>query len=66
MRQFRSTLYTLAAAVGLRSLILWGETDEAIWRPQGDALMVVRDSSGLAELSVPVVINQLEQLLKRR
>ena len=56
----------LAAAVGLRSLILWGETDEAIWRPLGDALMVVRDSSGLGELAVPVVINQLEQLLQCR
>jgi len=55
----------LAAAVGLRSLILWGETTRHL-AAAGRRADVVRDSSGLAELSVPVVINQLEQLLKRR
>ena len=55
----------LAAAVGARSLILWGDSTEAIWRPRGLEMTVVRDANGLGDLSVPVVINQLEQLLNR-
>jgi ADP-heptose:LPS heptosyltransferase len=54
----------LAAAVGLRSLILWGESVEAIWRPRGREMTILRDSHGLRNLSVPVVINHLEQLLR--
>jgi heptosyltransferase-3 len=55
----------LAAAVGARSLILWGDSTEAIWRPRGREMTVVRDTNGLGDLSVPVVINHLEQLLNR-
>lgn len=56
----------LAAAVGVPSLILWGGTSEAVWRPRGREMMVLRDANGLEGLSVPVVINHLEQLLERR
>ena len=55
----------LASAVGTRSLILWGETAEAIWRPRGRAMMLLRDSKGLEQLSVPVVLHHLEELLNR-
>ena len=55
----------LAAAVGLPSLVLWGATEEAIWRPRGRNLPVLRDAEGLAGLSVEVVINHLECLLER-
>jgi heptosyltransferase-3 len=55
----------LAAAVGTRSLILWGETIEAVWRPRGREMMILRDSNGLKQLSVPVVLHHLEQLLDR-
>jgi heptosyltransferase III len=54
----------LAAAVGVRSLVLWGNSQEAIWRPRGHEMILLRDSNGLRKLSVPVVINHLEQLLK--
>ena len=54
----------LAAAVGLRSLILWGDTQEAIWCPRGPEVIILRDSNGLENLSVPVVINHLEKLLQ--
>jgi len=53
----------LAAAVGVRSLVLWGDTEEAIWRPRGREMVLLRDSNGLRSLSVPVVINHLEKLL---
>lgn len=55
----------LAAAVGVPSLILWGASVEAVWRPRGRELAILRDANGLADLSVPVVINHLERLLNR-
>jgi heptosyltransferase-3 len=54
----------LAAAVGVRSLILWGESVEAVWRPRGGEMTILRDAHGLRNLSVPVVINHLEKLLR--
>jgi heptosyltransferase III len=55
----------LAAAVGLPSLILWGDTEETIWRPRGRNMTILRDANGLAGLSTAVVINHLERLLER-
>ncbi len=55
----------LAAAVGLPALILWGDSEEAIWRPRGRNMMVLRDANGLPGLSVAVVVNHLERLLNR-
>lgn len=55
----------LASAVGVPSLILWGDTDESIWRPRGREMTVVRDSKGISELSVAVVLRHLEELMKR-
>jgi heptosyltransferase III len=55
----------LAAAVGLPSLVLWGDTEEAVWRPRGRNMTVLRDAGGLAGLSVEVVVNHLERLLER-
>jgi heptosyltransferase-3 len=55
----------LAAAVGLPCLVLWNDTAEAIWRPRGKRLTVLRDSRGLEELAAPVVMRHLEQLLEQ-
>jgi heptosyltransferase-3 len=55
----------LAAAVGLPSLILWGDTEETIWRPRGRNMTILRDANGLDGLSVAVVANHLERLLER-
>lgn len=45
----------LAAALGLPSLLLWGNTPEEIWRPPGDGVSLLRSASGLAALSVAEV-----------
>jgi ADP-heptose:LPS heptosyltransferase len=55
----------LAAAVGLPALILWGDTEETIWRPRGRHMTILRDANGLEGLSTGVVINHLERLLDR-
>jgi len=54
----------LASAVGVRSLVLWGDSDESIWRPRGQELTILRGASGLASLPVEVVMTQLMQILK--
>ncbi len=40
----------LASALGLRGIVLWGDTVEAIWRPLGDRVVVLRHAGGLAQL----------------
>jgi len=42
----------LAAALGLPSLLLWGNTSEETWRPPGEGVIVLRSPSGLNALSV--------------
>jgi len=52
----------LAAAVGLRGLVLWGETIEEIWRPASPKVKVIRGSTGLAGLPVDRVVEELKRL----
>jgi heptosyltransferase-3 len=53
----------LAAAVGLPCVVLWADTVEEIWRPQGDRVRIVRESSGLDNLSVRRVAAEVVPLL---
>ncbi len=53
----------LAAALGLHTLVLWGDTNEAIWRPGGQKVLVRRDPRGLAHLPVDIVFDDLSHLL---
>jgi heptosyltransferase-2 len=52
----------LAAAVGLRGLILWGETRQEIWRPPSEKMIVLRAPAGLAGLTVGDVVTQLGRI----
>jgi len=40
----------LAAALGLRTLALWPDTPETVWRPRGDHVALLRHPTGLQEL----------------
>ena len=53
----------LAAALGLPCLVLWPDTNEVIWRPQGQGVRILRNNSGLAGLTPQQVANDLEKLL---
>ena len=53
----------LAAAVGLPGLVLWGESNETIWRPMSEQMIVLRAMDGLANLSVTTVLTGLSGLL---
>jgi len=51
----------LAAALGLRGLLLWGETDPAIWRPPSPTMRLLRCPEGLARLPVHTVFEHIVQ-----
>ena len=53
----------LAAALGLPCVVLWAHTVEEIWRPQGERVQILREASGLADLSVARVLTALRPLL---
>jgi heptosyltransferase-3 len=53
----------LAAAVGLPCVVLWAHTTEEIWRPQGERVKIIRDLSGLHNLSVSLVLPELSKLI---
>jgi heptosyltransferase III len=54
----------LAAALGLRTLALWADTPEAIWRPRGGHVAVLRHSEGLAALPLEIVFTTTIGLVK--
>jgi heptosyltransferase-2 len=49
----------LAAAVGLPTMVLWGPTNEKIWRPRGPKVAVLRHPVNLAALSPRAVAKLL-------
>jgi len=52
----------LAAAVGLPCVVLWADTLEEVWRPQGERLVVLKEITGVRAISVEKVINELCKL----
>ena len=52
----------LAAAVGLPCVVLWADTVEEIWRPQGERLVVLKEITGVQSIGVEKVMNELRQL----
>jgi ADP-heptose:LPS heptosyltransferase len=54
----------LAAAVGLPCVVLWADTLEEVWRPQGVPLVVLKEITGVQAISVEKVMNELRQLVR--
>ena len=53
----------IAAALGLPCLVLWPETNEAIWGPQGERVVILKEPRGLRTLDVNWVFEELALLL---
>jgi heptosyltransferase III len=53
----------LAAAVGLPCVVLWADTLEEVWRPQGERLIVLKEITGVRAISVENVMNELCRLV---
>jgi len=52
----------LAAAVGLPCVVLWPDTLEEVWRPQGERLVVLKEITGVRAITVEKVMNELRKL----
>jgi heptosyltransferase III len=53
----------LAAAVGLPGIVLWGPTNQVIWRPRSSRFRILQSPGGLAHLDVRRVMVELNDLL---
>ncbi|MCL4786698.1 MAG: glycosyltransferase family 9 protein [Verrucomicrobia bacterium] len=53
----------LAAALGVPCLVLWAVTNEEVWRPQGERLVILRDPAGIQAITVERVLVELASLL---
>ncbi len=54
----------LSAAVGLPCVVLWADTLEEVWRPQGEALVVLKEITGVRAISVEKVMAELHKLVR--
>ena len=52
----------LASALGLPTLVLWGKSDEKIWRPLGEKVRVLNQHNDLAELTLETVVDGFNAL----
>ena len=53
----------LAAAVGLPGLVLWGPSNDAVWRPRSERMKILRGAPGLASLPVANVLAGVKEML---
>ncbi len=53
----------LAAAVGLPGLVLWGLSNDVVWRPRSERMKILRGSPGLASLPVENVLAGVREML---
>ena len=53
----------LAAAVGLPGLVLWGPSNDVVWRPRSERMKILRGSPGLASLPVEKVLAGVQEML---
>jgi heptosyltransferase-2 len=54
----------LAAALGLSGLLLWSDTVEAVWRPPGDKMVLLRHPRGLDHLEAAQVMLHLKRVVE--
>ena len=52
----------IAAALGLPCVVLWPDTNQAIWRPQGDRVVLLNEPRGLRALDVDWVFSEIEKI----
>jgi len=57
-----SGLTHLASALGLPTLVLWGPSNEAVWRPLGEHVSVLNQHNTLADLTLGMVVEGINAL----
>lgn len=54
----------LAAALGLPVVILWGATNESIWRPPHEHVAILKNPGGLGTIRVEQVVEELQRMIR--
>ena len=54
----------LAAALDLPGLVLWGPSNETVWRPMCDRMRLLRDDGGLEALPVQTVFDEITHVTR--
>jgi heptosyltransferase III len=54
----------LATALGLPCVVLWADTLEEIWRPQGERLIILKEITGVHTISVKKVMDEVRGLIR--
>jgi len=57
-----SGLTHLASALGLPTLVLWGPSNETVWRPLGEHVSVLNQHNTLADLTLETVVEAINAL----
>jgi len=57
-----SGLTHLASALGLPTLVLWGASNETVWRPLGEHVSVLKQYNTLADLTLESVVEGINAL----
>jgi heptosyltransferase-2 len=52
----------LAAALGVPVLSLWGVSNDAVWRPRGDRVQILKAPGGLGQLTIAEVLAAVARL----
>jgi heptosyltransferase-2 len=52
----------LAAALGVPSVVLWGPSNEQIWRPPHSHVHVIKSGDGIARIAVDEAVNAVHRL----
>ena len=53
----------LATAIGLPCVVLWADTLEEIWRPQGERLVILRELTGIKNIRPQTVMDEVLRLI---
>jgi len=54
----------LAAAVGLPGVLLWGPSNQDVWRPPSPKMMLLRSQGALAALQMSEVMEAMRKLME--
>ena len=57
-----SGLTHLASALGLPTLVLWGPSNDAVWRPLGEHVSMLNQHNTLADLTLETVVEGINAL----
>ena len=52
----------LAAAIGLPAIILWGDSVEAVWRPKGGRVVLIKSEGGLEAIAPAQLLAAIEEV----